>query len=507
MARILTTEISGTECIGDSRPKINTNFENLDAGIQTLSAFDLDDVQPVLTVVRANSASWEESSDILPTVTSYLSTNLVAMSSVNATGTFVIDTSSSNAALRVTQRGSGNVIEFEDDTNPDVTPFAITSVGQVLIGSLSAWHNAASLLITNSSNNSVIAVRTISSGVGPALQFHRARGSTSDLQILSAEDSLGNIAFRGYTGDNNTSIGALKDRGFRVAASINANVDGVPVLSSVPARLTFNTTLSGELSATERMRITHDGKIGIGTTAPNEQLTVVGGISATGEIRGIMPLSGHSDVIFTNLSGNQVLRFDGSVWRNHDNTAAQQLSGLTDIVFTYPILSGHVLRHNGTSWVNGFDLADVTDGLRNDVRVTGSGTVWTVTSGAITYDKLSNSTSPVSAGVKSRVAKAWLNYDGVNNVIRSSFNISSVTNLGAGYYKIIYTPGTFINNDYSFVATCDETYSAGPIGYYIWSQPTNFTLSSTEIKHRSYAAGTTETNPSILSVVVFASGN
>jgi hypothetical protein len=37
MARYVTTEISGTQCIGDSRVVINTNFENLDTKIQTLS--------------------------------------------------------------------------------------------------------------------------------------------------------------------------------------------------------------------------------------------------------------------------------------------------------------------------------------------------------------------------------------------------------------------------------------------------------------------------------------
>jgi hypothetical protein len=37
MARYVTTEILGSQCIGDSRTVINTNFENLDTKIQTLS--------------------------------------------------------------------------------------------------------------------------------------------------------------------------------------------------------------------------------------------------------------------------------------------------------------------------------------------------------------------------------------------------------------------------------------------------------------------------------------
>ena len=398
MARILTIEISGFECIGDSRPKINTNFENLDTSIQTLSTYTINQVltlssydkniiDPVLTVVRSNSASWEESADIVPTVTNYLSTNNVFVSTLTSTA---IRTNSINVSGNIAN--TGNIVSLGN----------ITGSGNLTI-------------------NNITATGFVSSG--------------------------GNIT----TNSNITALGNI---------------------------FTRNNFLSAGQNLLNLFKLS-----------------------------GPIPLSSLSDIVFTNLSANQVLRFDGGIWRNHDNTAAQQLSGLTDIQISYPILSGHVLRYDGIKWYNGFDLADVTDSIRNDIRVTGFGTVWTIVSGAVTYDKLSNSTSPVSAGVKSRVAKAWLNYDGINNIIRSSFNISSVTNLGTGYYRINYVPSTFTDANYSFVATCDETYSAGPIGYYIWPQPTNFALSSTEIKHHSYAAGTTETNPSILSVVVFASGN
>jgi hypothetical protein len=341
MARILTQEISGFECIGDTRPKINTNFENLDVISQSLSSFalalssyDTDIIDPVLTVVRSNSASWEESADIIPTVTNHLSTNDIFVNTLTST------------AIR-----------------------------------------------------------------------------TNGINIFGSIDSTGNLTI-----NNITAAGYLSSDG-----NITTNSD-ITALGNIATQSKF-------LSA------------GIDLQVLFRQ-------------SGPIPLSALADVVFTNLSANQVLRFDGGLWRNHDNTAAQQLSGLTDVIINYPILSGHVLRYDGNIWYNDYDLAEQT-----------------------------------------RLAKAWLNYDGVNNVIRSSFNISSVTSLGTGHYKINYTPGTFTHNNYSFVATCDETFSAGPIGYYIWSQPTNYTLSSTEVKHRSYAAGTTETNPSILSVVVFASGN
>ena len=73
---------------------------------------------------------------------------------------------------------------------------------------------------------------------------------------------------------------------FNVVSQILANVDGVPDVSlgSIPARLTFLTTTSGNNVSSEKMRITHNGNIGIGTTTPNARLTVSGGISATGDV-------------------------------------------------------------------------------------------------------------------------------------------------------------------------------------------------------------------------------
>ena len=46
----------------------------------------------------------------------------------------IIDTTSSTAALRVTQKGTGNAIEDEDSTTPDATRFTVDQFGKVGIG-------------------------------------------------------------------------------------------------------------------------------------------------------------------------------------------------------------------------------------------------------------------------------------------------------------------------------------------------------------------------------------
>jgi hypothetical protein len=46
----------------------------------------------------------------------------------------VIEGTTTSAALRITQLGTGNALLVEDSTNPDSTPFVINNGGQVIAG-------------------------------------------------------------------------------------------------------------------------------------------------------------------------------------------------------------------------------------------------------------------------------------------------------------------------------------------------------------------------------------
>lgn len=69
MARYVTTEILGSQCIGDSRTVINTNFENLDTKIQTLSTntLTLSTTSTVQFVEPFNSATRRIAAFVRPT--------------------------------------------------------------------------------------------------------------------------------------------------------------------------------------------------------------------------------------------------------------------------------------------------------------------------------------------------------------------------------------------------------------------------------------------------------
>lgn len=68
----------------------------------------------------------------------------------------------------------------------------------------------------------------------------------------------------------------------------------------------------------------------------------------------------------------------------------------------------------------------------------------------IKYNDLSNDPSEL-INVKRRTAKAWVNFNGVNIVsIRSSLNVSSITDNGVGDYTINFN-NPFLNTNYCFV--------------------------------------------------------
>lgn len=69
--------------------------------------------------------------------------------------------------------------------------------------------------------------------------------------------------------------------------------------------------------------------------------------------------------------------------------------------------------------------------------------------GIVEYNELSDDISEL-LNVKRRIAKAWVNFNGVNIVtIRSSLNVSSITDNGTGDYTINFS-NPFLNTNYCF---------------------------------------------------------
>ena len=194
--------------------------------------------------------------------TTQIDTNIVTTSAI------VIDTYGTTNALRVTQRGSGNAILVEDDTNPDSTPFVVTSAGYVGIGTSIPTR---SLEIEGDSGvSSDLVIRSVenvsNTNNGPIIAFQNKPRSGYAIN----GNNCGYIGARGFTTISEISG---SDGYFQFASIAFKSTGNFDNLSSTQGCITFN-TVSGGGSNSERMRINHDGNVGIGDTTPDSKLSV-----------------------------------------------------------------------------------------------------------------------------------------------------------------------------------------------------------------------------------------
>lgn len=187
----------------------------------------------------------------------------------------VVVESGSQAAVRITNTGTGNSLVVEDSANPDSSPFVIDASGRVGIGtsspstanpdaSLDVYRSTESnLLVRGDAGTQVLVRRSSTDGSGANLNLDKARGTDASKSVVSSGDTLGRLQFRGYDGS-----------AFQGAADIFVSVDGTPGASDMPGAMIFRTAADGTTTLTERMRITNAGRVGIGTTAPTALLHV-----------------------------------------------------------------------------------------------------------------------------------------------------------------------------------------------------------------------------------------
>lgn len=108
--------------------------------------------------------------------------------------------------------------------------------------------------------------RSVASAAAPDLYLNKDRGSVGAPAVIQNGDALGNISFRGYDGS-----------GYVRGALIQAVTMATPATGQMTADMRFLTN-NGSSDASESMRITAAGKVGIGTSSPATKLDVNGGI-------------------------------------------------------------------------------------------------------------------------------------------------------------------------------------------------------------------------------------
>jgi hypothetical protein len=177
------------------------------------------------------------------------------------------------ARLIAAESGGGGVLIAQTKTTGGVITerARIDSSGRLLVGTSTARSNFYNSTLTTAfqvegttHNTSGISLVRNESGSASHLTLAATGGTTiGSTTIVSNGSSIGSIAFQGSDGTE-----------FVPLADITAYVDGTPGANDMPGRIVLSTTADGASSTTERMRITNDGRVGIGTTGPASILHV-----------------------------------------------------------------------------------------------------------------------------------------------------------------------------------------------------------------------------------------
>lgn len=167
---------------------------------------------------------------------------------------------------------SGGDIDLRTSSaaNGDVSRLKITNAGNVGIGTPSPESN---LTVVNSGSSRGISSEAYGTAYGGAIWARGARGTVAAPSATLLGDYLGWFVFDGYNGanwtasNNQTGLGALASQNWTATANGN--------------HLVFYTIGDGTTSATEKMRISQNGNVGIGAPVPTAKLQIMGSTAIT----------------------------------------------------------------------------------------------------------------------------------------------------------------------------------------------------------------------------------
>ena len=216
----------------------------------TVASYGSSTAIPVITVLEDGRLSSVSTSSISTDLT------IAADSGSNDTVTLGTDT--------LTFAGTSNEVETTVSNNQILfgLPDDVTIAGNLTVnGTCTLLNQAVTATTTATENNFVIRSTDDGASASPDLKLWRDSASPAD------DDTIGNIIFTG-----NDSGGASTNYG-HILTQITDVTD-----TTEDSRMTFKTMAAGTLS--DRLTI-NSGLVGIGTTVPNEELTVSGTLSAS----------------------------------------------------------------------------------------------------------------------------------------------------------------------------------------------------------------------------------
>ena len=237
----------------------NTNSGNVGIGTTT-PAYKLDIVTPSQWAARFRKTDATNGGIIIESAAGF---NPNVAFSVNGAFKWFLNSNSS----------SSDSLQFWEATGT-LPRFTFTQAGNLGIGT--ATPGAPFTVASNSGANTtaLFDVANDTATAFPNLVFQRSRGTQTARTAVLSGDRLGGFAFRGYGA---TNFNVNNDNAVIRAFAAENFTD-----TAMGSYLTFETTPLGTAARTEKLRVTANGNVGIGTTNPGYTLDVNGTMNVQG---------------------------------------------------------------------------------------------------------------------------------------------------------------------------------------------------------------------------------
>ena len=246
--------------------------------------------------------------------------DLTSAADVDITGDVGIGTTSPDNTLHIHKGTAGSVTG-----NPNA-PLTVENSTSNFLQMLAPNANESGILFGNPANSANAGV--VYSGLNGDLQFRNA-GNTERMRI----DSAGRVGVGLAGPQSNLHVHGATDGDVKLQVTNNstgsAATDGFNIIVEGPTpdvllRNRENSNMRFLTNNTERMRISEDGNVGIGTTSPSEELEVNGTVKATA-------FEGDGSAL-TNVSGGKLLQVVQTVktdtWSSSTTTSWVDITGL-----------------------------------------------------------------------------------------------------------------------------------------------------------------------------------
>lgn len=273
-----------------------------------------------------------------------------------------------NSRINLTNLANGTT------TRTGATNFAVTDGNVLQIGDMSGIAGSSiperSIITRKAGNNTITNISDggIYSSVGNEIYGGTVPGSAAYFTMIKHRGSLASP----QAVQNNDLIGVLDFRGGNGAGWLNGArlatiVDGTVTSSSVPLAFSFQTMADGTSILTEKMKISSNGNVGIGTTAPANKLQITQGTAGNSGLRftnltsastatttsnKVLGLNSTGDVILTNVPGTQnIVEFSVNANPNITGTTFNPATPIDQSVVFQSTINNSLWTYNGTTYV------------------------------------------------------------------------------------------------------------------------------------------------------------